>query len=83
MRLDLSVGQRVQELAVHYVLLEQQYLEYGIGLAIKRDLRPKIALLTKDPPLEDEPQAGKQDSLLAEVDQLVVRRPLRPFWRPF
>ena len=57
-RLEVDVAQRVQELAVHYVLLEQQYLEYGIKLAIKRDLRPKIALLTQNEDESDNNEGG-------------------------
>lgn len=37
------MAQRVQEFAVHYVLLEQQYLEVGIKRAVKRDRRPASA----------------------------------------
>ena len=40
---DNCVAQRVQEFAVHYVLLEQQYLEVGIKRAVKRDKRPVSA----------------------------------------
>ena len=49
-RLEVGVAQRVQELAVHYVQLEQQLLEFGIQMAIRNDIRPNIN--------DQQPEAG-------------------------
>ena len=70
-----AVAQRVQETAVQYVVLEQQYLEYGISLAIKRDLRPEIARLRADEQAqakdEEEESPQPSDPLLAELDKAI------------
>jgi hypothetical protein len=81
-RLGTGVAQRVQEFAVHYVLLEQQYLEFGIKLAIKQDVRPKLNNLVNDAPgggsdeaAEEEEQvaATSSDPLLAELDKALEK----------
>ena len=71
-----AVAQRVQETAVQYVVLEQQYLEYGISLAIKRDVRPEIARLRaadEQAQAEEEEEESPQpsDPLLAELDKAI------------
>ena len=79
-RLETGVAQRVQEFAVHYVLLEQQYLELGIKLAIKHDVRPKLNKLVSgsrdddgDSAEEEDEVESASDPLLAELDKALQK----------
>ena len=63
-RTNQSIAQRVQEFAVHYVLLEQQYLENAIRRAIKRDKRPTTAV--KQPDEVAEPTTEEAEPVVDE-----------------